>query len=86
MTRITRSVPSARPAIRGALTALVTPFTIDGSIDEGAFRRLVRWQVLAGIDGIVPCGTTGEAPTLTAEERDRLIALDGRDGRRAPVP
>ena len=75
MTRITRSVPSARPAIRGALTALVTPFTIDGSIDEGAFRRLVRWQVLAGIDGIVPCGTTGEAPTLTAEERDRLIAL-----------
>ena len=75
MTRITRSVPSARPAIRGALTALVTPFTIDGAIDEGAFRRLVRWQVLAGIDGIVPCGTTGEAPTLTAEERDRLIAL-----------
>jgi 4-hydroxy-tetrahydrodipicolinate synthase len=63
-----------RPTLRGAYTALVTPFTPDGSIDELAFRRLVRWQVLAGIDGLVPCGTTGEAPTLSPEERDRLIA------------
>ncbi len=63
-----------RPTLRGAFTALVTPFTADGSLDEGAFRRLVRWQVLAGIDGLVPCGTTGEAPTLSADERDRLIA------------
>ena len=63
-----------RPTIRGAFTALVTPFTPDGSIDEAAFRRLVRWQVLAGIDGLVPCGTTGEAPTLSPDERDRLIA------------
>jgi 4-hydroxy-tetrahydrodipicolinate synthase len=52
----------------------VTPFTADGSLDEAAFRRLVRWQVLAGIDGLVPCGTTGEAPTLSADERDRIIA------------
>jgi 4-hydroxy-tetrahydrodipicolinate synthase len=59
---------------RGALTALVTPFTPDGAVDEAAFRRLVRWQVLAGIDGLVPCGTTGEAPTLTAAEREWLIA------------
>jgi 4-hydroxy-tetrahydrodipicolinate synthase len=63
-----------RPMLRGAFTALVTPFTSDGSLDEAAFRRLVRWQVLAGIDGLVPCGTTGEAPTLSADERDRLIA------------
>ena len=63
-----------RPTLRGAYTALVTPFGPDGSLDEGAFRRLVRWQVLAGIDGLVPCGTTGEAPTLSADERDRLIA------------
>jgi 4-hydroxy-tetrahydrodipicolinate synthase len=56
------------------LTALVTPFTPDGAIDEAAFRRLIRWQVLAGIDGLVPCGTTGEAPTLTLEERERVIA------------
>lgn len=59
--------------LRGAYTALVTPFAVDGSLDEAAFRRLVRWQVLAGIDGLVPCGTTGEAPTLSADERDRLI-------------
>ena len=63
-----------RPTLRGAYTALVTPFTSDGALDEAAFRRLVRWQVLAGIDGIVPCGTTGEAPTLSADERDLLIA------------
>ncbi len=63
-----------RPILRGAYTALVTPFTPDGSLDEEAFRRLVRWQVLAGIDGLVPCGTTGEAPTLSEDERDRLIA------------
>ena len=63
-----------RPMLRGAYTALVTPFTPDGALDEEAFRRLVRWQVLAGIDGLVPCGTTGEAPTLSSDERDRLIA------------
>ena len=64
-----------RPILRGAYTALVTPFAADGSLDELAFRRLVRWQVLAGIDGLVPCGTTGEAPTLSPDERDRLIAM-----------
>jgi 4-hydroxy-tetrahydrodipicolinate synthase len=63
-----------RPMLRGAFTALVTPFTADGELDEGAFRRLVRWQILAGIDGLVPCGTTGESPTLSEAERERLIA------------
>src|SRR5215210_4480856 len=52
---------SSRPRLRGALTALVTPFTAYGTLDEEALRRVVRWQVLAGIDGLVPCGTTGEA-------------------------
>ena len=66
--------PSSRPMLRGAFTALVTPFLADGRVDEAAFRRLVRWQVLAGIDGLVPCGTTGEAPTLTPAEREWLIA------------
>ena len=46
----------------------------DGDLDEAAFRRLVRWQILAGIDGLVPCGTTGESPTLSTDERERLIA------------
>ena len=63
-----------RPMLRGAFTALVTPFTGDGALDEDAFRRLVRWQVMAGIDGLVPCGTTGEAPTLSPAEREWLIA------------
>jgi 4-hydroxy-tetrahydrodipicolinate synthase len=63
-----------RPILHGAFTALVTPFTADGTLDEAAFRRLVRWQILAGIDGLVPCGTTGESPTLTTLERERLIA------------
>jgi 4-hydroxy-tetrahydrodipicolinate synthase len=77
MIPITRTA-STRPALRGALTALVTPFTSDGEVDEATFRRLVRWQVLAGIDGLVPCGTTGEAPTLSQDERDRLIELTVR--------
>ena len=75
MTRIVRTHRSRRPALRGAFTALVTPFTSDGAVDEASFRRIVRWQILAGIDGLVPCGTTGEAPTLTTEERERLIAI-----------
>src|SRR6478735_10837590 len=75
MLPLDRTTPRPRPALRGAFTALVTPFAADGSVDEDAFRRLVRWQVLAGIDGLVPCGTTGEAPTLTPDERDRVIAI-----------
>ena len=63
-----------RPTLRGAFTALATPFTPAGAIDEAAFRRLVSWQVLAGIDGLVPCGTTGESPTLSPGEREWLIA------------
>lgn len=66
---------AARPMLRGAFTALVTPFMPGGALDEMAFRRLVRWQILAGIDGLVPCGTTGEAPTLSQDERERLIAI-----------
>ena len=75
MTDLNRTETTSRPRLRGALTALVTPFTADGAVDEAAFRRLVRWQILAGINGLVPCGTTGESPTLTTEERERLISL-----------
>ncbi len=73
-TETTQTTSPTRPLLRGAFTALVTPFTPDGTLDETAFRRLVRWQVLAGIDGLVPCGTTGESPTLSESERERLIA------------
>ena len=53
---------------RGCGTALVTPFRTDGSIDETALRNLVAWQVESGIDFLVPCGTTGETPTLSHDE------------------
>src|SRR5690349_12829633 len=54
--------------LRGCGTALVTPFRQDGSIDDTALRNLVAWQVDSGIDFLVPCGTTGETPTLTHDE------------------
>src|ERR1035437_7341258 len=54
--------------LRGCGTALVTPFHQDGSIDDTALRNLVAWQVDSGIDFLVPCGTTGETPTLTHDE------------------
>ncbi len=59
--------------LRGCGTALVTPFSQDGSIDETALRNLVAWQVEAGIDFLVPCGTTGETPTLAHDEWLRVI-------------
>ena len=54
--------------LRGCGTALVTPFKADGSIDDAALRKLVDWQVESGIDFLVPCGTTGETPTLSQDE------------------
>ncbi|HUO27052.1 MAG TPA: 4-hydroxy-tetrahydrodipicolinate synthase [Candidatus Aquilonibacter sp.] len=54
--------------LRGCGTALVTPFHADGSIDDTALRNLVAWQIESGIDFLVPCGTTGETPTLTHDE------------------
>src|SRR6202158_48117 len=54
--------------LRGCGTALVTPFHQDGSIDDAALRKLVTWQIESGIDFLVPCGTTGETPTLTHDE------------------
>src|SRR6185369_8335492 len=59
----------------GCGTALVTPFRRDLSLDEDTLRRLVRRQIEAGIDFLVPCGTTGESPTLTREEHLRAIEI-----------
>lgn len=61
--------------LRGCGTALVTPFKADGSIDEPALRSLVAWQVESRIDFLVPCGTTGETPTLSSEEWLRVIDI-----------
>lgn len=60
--------------LRGAFTALSTPF-VNGEIDEESYRRFIEWQVEEGIDGLVPCGTTGEAATLTHEEQGRIISI-----------
>ena len=61
--------------LRGCGTAIVTPFKEDGSIDEAALRSFIDWQVESGIDFLVPCGTTGETPTLTREEWLRVIEI-----------
>ena len=60
---------------KGAGTALITPFREDGSLDEGAFEKFVNWQIEEGIDFLVPCGTTGENPALTADEHRRVVEL-----------
>ena len=59
---------------QGCGTALVTPFTTDGSVDYPALRALVDWQIAEGIDFLVVCGSTGEAQTLDAAERERIVA------------
>ena len=64
-----------RTMFTGAYTALVTPFTVDGKLDEPRLRELVENQIRGGIDGLVPCGTTGESPTLPHEEHNHVIEL-----------
>ena len=59
----------------GTGTALVTPFHPDGSLDELTLRKFVKRQISAGVDFLVPCGTTGESPTLTREEHLRVVAI-----------
>ena len=61
--------------VRGCGTALITPFHQDGSLDEQALSNLVSWQIESGINFLVPCGTTGETPTLTHDEWLRVIDL-----------
>jgi 4-hydroxy-tetrahydrodipicolinate synthase len=60
--------------LKGSITALVTPFK-DGALDEAALRALVERQVAEGSHGVVPVGTTGESPTLTHEEHERVIEV-----------
>src|SRR5260370_24576874 len=61
--------------LQGCGTALITPFKEDQSVDEDALRRLVEWQIESGIHFLVPCGTTGETPTLTKNEWLRVIDI-----------
>lgn len=61
--------------VSGAITALITPFTETGAIDEDALRSLVEQQISGGIAGLVPAGTTGESPTLTHEENVAVVRM-----------
>jgi len=71
---------------QGCGTALVTPFRNDQSFDEDAFRRLVKRQIESRIDFLVPCGTTGESPTMTAAERRRAVEITVEEAHgRVPV-
>lgn len=65
---------SSRPLF-GCGTALVTPFRRDGSLDEKALRGLVEWQIEEGVHFLVPCGSTGEAQTMTLEEQQRVVGI-----------
>ena len=64
-----------RTPFTGCGTALVTPFDSSGALDEKAIRRLARRQIDQGIHFLVPCGTTGETPTLSPDERRRVVEL-----------
>jgi 4-hydroxy-tetrahydrodipicolinate synthase len=62
------------PPFKGSITALITPFK-DGKVDARALQTLVEWQIDQGTHGLVPCGTTGESPTLTHDEHRRVVEL-----------
>ncbi|HAM57704.1 MAG: 4-hydroxy-tetrahydrodipicolinate synthase [Candidatus Rokubacteria bacterium GWC2_70_24] len=71
-----------RPTFQGSIVAMVTPFR-NGAVDEAKIRELVQWHVTSGTDAIVPCGTTGESPTLSHAEHKRVveIVVDAARGR-----
>jgi 4-hydroxy-tetrahydrodipicolinate synthase len=69
----------------GSITALITPFK-DGKVDDKGFQSFVDWQIAEGINGVVPCGTTGESPTLSHDEHKRVVELCVEAaGKRVPV-
>ena len=72
---------ASRPS--GVFTALITPFTDSGAVDEAALRRLVKRQIEGGVAGLVPCGTTGEAVTLDPDEHERVVTVAVEEARAA---
>ena len=61
--------------LRGCMTALVTPFTASGAIDEKRFEELIEYQIAGGMRVLVPCGTTGESVTMSEDENKRVISM-----------
>src|ERR1700710_955720 len=83
--RVRRKCMASKTNFRGSFTALVTPFK-NGALDEAAFRALVSWQIDEGTNGLVPCGTTGESPTLSHDEHMRVVEICVEEARgRVPV-
>jgi 4-hydroxy-tetrahydrodipicolinate synthase len=75
-----------RARLTGCGTALVTPFNDDGTVDEDALRGLVEWQIAEGIHFLVPCGSTGEAATMTIDEHCRVVEIVARQANgRVPI-
>jgi len=71
---------------KGVGTALITPFREDGSLNEDALAKFVDWQITEGVNFLVPCGTTGENPTLTADEHQRVVEITVQTAKgRVPV-
>ena len=58
----------------GSICALITPFE-NGRVDENSYEKFIDWQIEQGTDGLVPCGTTGESPTLSHDEHNRVVEL-----------
>ena len=72
--------------IHGCITALITPFDKKGNLDKIALKKLIKRQIENGIHGLVPCGTTGESPTLSHNEHDKVIEITVREAKgRVPV-
>jgi len=72
--------------LQGTITAIVTPFDANGAINEKSLRELVNFQIDNGVSGIVPCGTTGESPTLSYEEHNRVVNIAIQEARgRVPI-
>ncbi len=66
---------------KGSYVAMVTPFRLDGSVDEEKIRELINYHIVSGTEGVVPCGTTGESPTLSYEEHKRIIRIAVEEAR-----
>src|SRR5215471_1286610 len=72
----------AKKSFQGTGTAMITPFTSDGAVDENALRRFVDFQISGGVDMLLPCGTTGEGATLDEAETDRVVQIVIEQSRR----
>ncbi len=70
-----KPVRKSNPIKAGTYTAIVTPMTANGSVDEESLKNLIEYQVAGGVTGIIPCGTTGESATLTTEEHLRVVEI-----------